>query len=273
MHWPPRVHGRHTWRRNHNRRFFSVSVFWATAMKRMLLACLVIVFLPGLAAGEVTPLLQDAVAEYAQRAGTVAGCKRDDTVTLIVALDESTLDTEYDAGRGRLRIHYSMVFKNVTEGWNWHPEAAQLGSDYYRFKYLPLGSLVEEKGRTTRQDGDGVRREYVNRWQYDYFFTFDNPDDFYAHDDDEHRSFVVELELPAAEAERLAQGDLRMAMHGRLAQGCTTESTTYWSGIPAKPVDFTLKKRYLIGKLSEVIFHDARHGNILARLTARQSAP
>ncbi len=230
-------------------------------MKQIVFACLISVGLPCLA----DPLpIQEVTAEYARQA---ADCKAGDTVTLGVTLDESSLDTEYAAGR--LRIRYSMGFNHVTEGWNWHPEATQQGGDYYRFKYLPLGSQVEEKGQTTRQDADGIRREYVNRWQYDYFFTFDNPDDFYARDGDEQSGFVAELELPASEARRLIQGDLRMAMRGRLAQGCVTESTTYWSGLPAKPVDFTLKKRYLIGKLSEVIFHDARNGNVLARLATR----
>jgi len=230
-------------------------------MKQILFACLVAVGLPCLA----DPLpLQAFAAEYARQA---ADCKAGDTVTLGVALDESTVDTAYAAGR--LRIRYGMAFKHVTEGWNWHPEAVSQGGEYYWFKYLPLGSQVEEKGRTTRQDADGVQREYVNRWQYDYFFTFDNPGDFYPPDGDEHAGFVAELEL----SEELAQENLRMAMRGRLVQGCTTESTTYWSGLPAKPVDFTLKKRYLIGKLSEVIFYDVRNGNILARLTPRQPMP
>jgi hypothetical protein len=230
-------------------------------MKRILFACLVAVGPPCFA----DPLsMQETTAEYARQA---SDCKAGDTVTLTVALDESPI--EIDTAAGRLRIRYGMAFKHVTEGWNWHPEAVPQGGEYYRFKYLPLGSQVEEKGRTTRQDADGVEREYVNRWQYDYFFTFDNPGDFYPPDGDEHAGFVAELEL----AEKLAQENLRMAMRGRLVQGCTTESTTYWSGLPAKPVDFTLKKRYLIGKLSEVIFYDVRNGNILARLTPRQPMP
>jgi hypothetical protein len=236
-------------------------------MKRILFACLIAVGLPCLA----DPLpLQKATAVYARYA---ADCKTGDTVTLAVALDESTLDTEYDENSRRLRIRYSMGFNHVTEGWNWHPEAAQQGNDYYRFKYLPLGSQVDEKDHTTRQDADGVQREYVNRWQYDYFFTFDNPDDFYPHDSAEIAGFVAELELPAAEVQRLVSGDLRMAMRGRLVQNCVTDSTTFWSGLPAKPVDFTLKKRYLIGKLSEVFFYDVLNGNIIARLASRQPRP
>lgn len=242
-------------------------------MKRMLLACLALVAMPCLAAGEATLSRQEAVAEYARRAGTAAECKTDDTVTLGVALDEAPLESGYDERSKHLRIRYGMAFNHVTEGWNWHPEAAQQGFDYYRFKYLPLGSQVEEKGRATHQDADGVYREYVNRWQYDYFFTFDNPADFYAHDSAETAGFVADIELPAAEVERLVRGDLRMVMRGRLAQNCTTESTTYWSGLPAKPVNFTLKKRYLIGKLSEIIFYDGRDGHVLARLAARPSAP
>jgi hypothetical protein len=63
-----------------------------------------------------------------------------------------------------------------------------------------------------------------------------------------------------------------MVMRGQLLQDCITESTTYWGGLLAKLVDFTLKKRHLIGKLSEVIFLDIRNGSVLARLTGQRSA-
>lgn len=59
-----------------------------------------------------------------------------------------------------------------------------------------------------------------------------------------------------------------MSLHGRLRADCLSESTTFWKAVPSAPVDFTLKKRYLIGQLEEVRFYDATSGKVLARLPA-----
>ena len=36
---------------------------------------------------------------------------------------------------GTQRVLYRMNFNQVTEGWNWHPEAAREDRDYYQYKY------------------------------------------------------------------------------------------------------------------------------------------
>jgi hypothetical protein len=74
------------------------------------------------------------------------------------------------------------------------------------------------------------------------------------------------VDVSVADAARLAGGDLRMALRGRLRADCLSESTTFWKATLSQPVDFTLKKRYLIGQLEEVIFYDQASGKVLARL-------
>jgi hypothetical protein len=64
------------------------------------------------------------------------------------------------------------------------------------------------------------------------------------------------------------RGDLRMAARGRLYGDCLSESTTYWSATLSRPVAFTLKKRYLIGRLESVWFYDVASGKALAHLAA-----
>lgn len=212
---------------------------------------------------------QDPVAEYERRAAAsqATRCAAGDTVTLPVALGEGApLDTAFDPRTGRLRILYRMAFNQLTEGWNWHPLAAAAGGDYYLFKYLPLGSTVEERGSYRAEDKIGAPQEFRVQWRTDYFFAFDNPYEFYSRDAGDDQGFAAEIALPAAEAARLARGDLRMALRGRLSKDCLSASTTFWKATSAQPVDFTLKKRYLIGILDEVWFLDAATGRVLARL-------
>jgi len=225
---------------------------------------------PHLAAADALPPLQDAVAAYARLAATPEAprCTSGETVTLPVALSEgATLDTTFDAASGRLRILYRMSFNQLTEGWNWHPLAAAAGGDYYLFKYLPLGSTAEERGTYRAEDKIGAPQEFRVQWRTDYFFAFDNPYDFYPRGPDDDAGFAAEVALPASEAERLARGDLRMALRGHLTKDCLSASTTFWKATSAQPVDFTLKKRYLIGVLDEIWFHDAATGKIVARLS------
>jgi hypothetical protein len=225
-----------------------------------------------LAAGEALPQLQDAAAEYARRAALPAAerCTAGETVALPVPLTAGALpETGYDAASGCLRILYRMAFNQLTEGWNWHPLDAIQGDDYYVFKYLPLGSTSEERGSYRAEDKIGAPQDFRVQWRTDYFFAFDNPYDFYQRDAGDDVGFAAEVALPAAEAARLARGDLRMAIAVRLAQDCLSDSTTFWKATSATPVDFTLKKRYLIGKLAEVWFYDAASGRMLARLAAQ----
>jgi hypothetical protein len=227
------------------------------------------------AADEVLPPLRDTPAEYARRAAAASTaptpCAAGDAVDLAVAADaKSGIDASYDAARGRLHILYRMGFNQLTEGWNWHPELALAGDDYYTFKYLPLASVEEDRGGYRAEDKIGAPQEFRVQWRTDYFFAFDNPYEFYAHEADDDIGFVADVAVPAAEGARLAGGDLRMALSGRLDRNCLSDSTTFWKATSAKPVDFTLKKRYLVGKLAAVWFYDAASGRVLARLDPRK---
>jgi hypothetical protein len=217
--------------------------------------------------------LQDAAVEYTRRTAAPAAerCTGGETVTLGVPLSEAApLAATYDATSGRLHILYRMGFNQLTEGWNWHPELALAGDDYYTFKYLPLASVEEDRGGYRAEDKIGAPQDFRVQWRTDYFFAFDNPYEFYAHEADDDIGFVADVAVPAAEAARLAGGDLRMALSGRLGANCLSDSTTFWKATSATPVDFTLKKRYLVGKLAAVWFYDAASGRVLARLDPRK---
>ncbi len=229
-----------------------------------------------MAAGDWLPPPLDAAAEYQRRvaAPEAMRCTAVETVVLPVEPGQgASFDTTFDATTGRLRILYRMSFNQITEGWNWRPLQAAEGGDYYVFKYLPLGSTREERGSYHAEDKTGVPQEFSVRWRYDYFFAFDNPYEFYPRGTDDDAGLAAEITVPAAEAERLAHGDLRMAMRGRLGGECLSESTTFWKATYSKPVDFTLKKRYLIGKLVEVYFYDAASGRLLARIAGSGERP
>ena len=213
----------------------------------------------------------DAVAEYARRAALPANerCAGNSIELPVTLSQEALVDTAYDTATGRLRILYRMQFNDLTEGRNWHPDIAAAGGDYYTFKYLPIASTTEDRGSYRAEDKIGAPQEFRIRWRYDYFFVFDNPYDFYARDAGDDAGFVVDVPATEADARRLAGGELRMGLRGRLAADCLSDSTTFWKSTFATPVDFTLKKRYLIGKLVEVFFLDAASGKLLARLPAR----
>lgn len=216
-------------------------------------------------AAEETP--RDGKSEYLARAAEQR-CVAGETVLLAVPLPND-LQIDYDAASGHLRVFYPMQFNDLTEGWNWHPEEVAAGRDYYTFKYLPLGSTTESRGSGRLTGLDGKPIEYPVEWRFDYFLAFDNPYEFYPRDAGEQAGFAAEIALPAAAAQRLAAGDLRMAVSARLAEKCLSDSTTFWKATISKPVDFTLKKRYLIGKLAEVRFYDAATGQTLVRLSSR----
>ena len=244
-------------------------------MRRSLAGLLLAVPLAGTAADEIAPPRQDPVREHAARSAAPATgrCGAGERLILPVTLaQEALVDTAYDAANGRLRILYRMQFNDLTEGWNWHPDAAAAGGDYYAFKYLPIASTTEDRGGYRGEDKIGAPQEFRVRWRHDYFFVFDNPYDFYGRDAGDDAGFVVDVAMAEADARRLAGGDLRMGLRGRLAPDCLSDSTTFWKSTFATPVDFTLKKHYLIGKLEEVFFHDAASGKLLARLPARPAS-
>jgi len=194
-------------------------------------------------------------------------CAAGEVIVLDVPLSAET-EIAYDATSGRMHIFYPMQFNDLTEGWNWHPEEVAAGRDYYTYKYLPLGSTHEARGSYRTTDPAGRPVEYPIRWRWDYFFAFDNPYDFYPRDAGATAGFAAEFSVAAVDAERLRKSDLRMRLQGRLRNDCLAESTTFWKATVSAPVDFTLKKRYLIGQLQEVRFYDVAAGRELRLLTA-----
>ena len=112
-------------------------------MRPALASLLMAMPLAGLAADELAPPLQDPVREYATRIAAPAAerCRAGEVVTLPVTLaQEALVDTAYDAATGRLRILYRMQFNDLTEGWNWHPDAAAAGGAAARAAYSRRGS-------------------------------------------------------------------------------------------------------------------------------------
>lgn len=218
------------------------------------------------AESEALPPLRYAVAEYGRlAAGGECGVSPPLTIAVDLAAGDG-LEASYDAASGRLRLLYRMSFNQVTEGWNWHPEADLDKEDYYRYKYLPLASAVEDRGGYRSEDKIGTPQETRILWRYDYFFAFDNLYDFYPRVRGDDDGFAAELTLPAAEGQRLAAGGIAMALTARLGPPCAADSTTFWKAHYGKPVDFTLKKRYLLGRLEAVWFYDRTSRRVLARL-------
>lgn len=169
-----------------------------------------------------------------------------------------------DAVDGAVVVRYRMAFNNVAEGWNWYPQADAQKEDYYRAKFLPLKSVTVERGEYDAQDKIGETQRMKVSWRYDYFAAFENLYDFYPRSVDDDSGFVAALPAPADSRHLPA---VRMLAVLRLNAPLVSESTTFWKATHAKPADFTLKKRYLVGALVEVRFLDAATGNVLARLT------
>lgn len=233
-------------------------------------ALLLFAALPVAAAGPALPTLTDAAREYARHAAAADACRDGETIVLgIPATADTALLTAYDQTSGHLEVRYPMAYNDITEGWNWHPADAMAGGDYYAFKYLQLASEVEDGRSYQGEDKIGSPQEFRVQTRYDYFFAFDNPYEFYRREDGDDAGFAAGFDIAAADAERLAGGDLRMALRARLAADCVSSSTTFWKATAAHPVDFTLKKRYLVGRIAEVWFFDAASGRILAQQSAQ----
>ncbi len=154
-------------------------------------------------------------------------------------------------------VRYPMVFNNVAEGWNWNPLADPSVEDYYRYKYLPLQSFEEQRGEYDGEDKIGVVEHRRVVWRYDYFLAFANLYDFYPRSTDDAAGFAARV--PAGLAARVAVRAL-----ARPIQPWVAESSTFWKATYGKPVDFTLKKRYLMAELLEVRFVDRENGAVLA---------
>lgn len=155
------------------------------------------------------------------------------------------------------RLRYGMAFNDVAEGWSWQPQARPEAEDYYRWKFLPLQSFSEEGAAYVQEEKIGVpQRTRVER-RHDHFLAFDNPQAFYGREAPE---FVVRL--PAAAAGEA----VRLVALARLAAPAHAESSTYWKATHAQPVDFMLKKYYLVGQLEALVVCAAQGDRELARL-------
>lgn len=159
----------------------------------------------------------------------------------------------------RAEARYRMAFNQIAEGWSWQPLADAASEDYYRFKFLPLQSVVVEKDSYAEEDKIGEPQQMQVRWRYDYFFAFENLYDFYRRVVDDDAGFSADL--PAGLSQHLG---LRARAH--LVEPVISESTTFWKATFARPTDFTLKKRYLVGVLDEVSFVDTESGKVLCRI-------
>ena len=163
----------------------------------------------------------------------------------------------------RAEARYRMAFNQIAEGWSWRPLADPAVEDYYHFKFLPLQSVLVERGQYAHEDKIGSVQQMQVSWRYDYFLAFDNLYDFYPRAVDDDAGFSADL--PAGVA-----GHLGLRARAHLIDPVISESTTFWKATYGKPVDFTLKKRYLVGVLDEIDFVDTASGAVLCRI--RQGA-
>jgi hypothetical protein len=163
----------------------------------------------------------------------------------------------------RLDVLYRMSFNQLAEGWSWQPLANPAVEDYYRFKFLPLQSVADERGEYAGEDKIGTPQQMKVSWRYDYFLAFENLYDFYPRKVDDDAGFSANLPASAA-------GHIGLRAKARLIEPVISESTTFWKAIYSRPTDFTLKKRYLVGKLEEVDFVDTANGKVLCRILPGQ---
>jgi hypothetical protein len=178
---------------------------------------------------------------------------------------------EVDAQSGKLTLRYNMAFNQIAEGWSWDEQADPGQRDYYRYKFLPLGSASESRrAPETLELYPGKVVEVTNLWRYEYFFAFDNLYDFYERKVDDEAGFDATVAVTPEEAKQLeAEGRIRLLALCRLQAPWHTESNTFWKATYAHPVDYTLRKRYLVGDLVEVWYYDGVSGKVLAKVRRR----
>lgn len=179
-----------------------------------------------------------------------------------VDLSVGGLDAEVDGEQ--LKVLYRMAFNQLAEGWSWQPLADPAVEDYYRFKFLPLQSVTVERGEYVHEDKIGTPQQMKVNWRYDYFLAFENLYDFYARTPDDDAGFSASLPSGVA-------GHVGMRAVAHLVEPLISESTTFWKATHGRPVDFTLKKRYLVGHLDEIDFVDTASGKVLCRILPGQS--
>jgi hypothetical protein len=164
----------------------------------------------------------------------------------------------------RMEARYRMAFNQIAEGWSWRLLADPAVDDYYRYKFLPLQSVMLERGAYEYEDKIGVTQQMKVSWRYDYFLAFENLYDFYPRSVDDDAGFSADL--PASLATHLG-----MRARAHLSEPVVSESTTFWKATYGKPVDFTLKKRYLMAVLDEIEFIDTRDDRVLCRIPPGQA--
>ena len=176
-----------------------------------------------------------------------------------VAVDLGSTALSVEPEGERVVMRYRMAFNQIAEGWSWQPGANPAVDDYYRYKFLPLQSVSVERGEYAHEDKIGEAQNMKIRWRYDYFLAFENLYDFYPRTLDDDAGFVADL--PAGPA-----WSVGMLAELRLEAPVLSESTTFWKATYGKPTDFTLKKRYLIGRLLSVSFIDTSNGQLICRI-------
>lgn len=185
-------------------------------------------------------------------------------ITVSVDLDNSPGFTLTPDASGHVAL-YRMAFNNIAEGWSWTPLAIPDKADYYRYKFLPLRTTFEEKAAPKNEEiYPGQWREIKNLWRYDYFLAFENLYDFYPRQVNDNAGFSAKLKpLPS-------ETPLSMQAKFRLSAPYHQESNTFWKADFADPVDYTLRKRYLMGELLEISFLDKNSGEVLATIARSQ---
>ncbi|MBU1689351.1 MAG: hypothetical protein KJ958_12150 [Gammaproteobacteria bacterium] len=202
----------------------------------------------------------------------VAASIKDEVFAFAVDLDAGpNFSQEYDAASGKMELHYNMVFNQIAEGWSWDELANPDQHDYYHFKFLPLGfETASKRAPEVVELYPGKTLEVKNLWRYEYFFSFENLYDFYERKVDDDAGFDAAVVIKAEEAGLLLEGkSIHMLALCRLKPPYHTESNTFWKATFAEPVDYTLRKRYLVGELLEVWFYDSASGKVLAKVRQR----
>lgn len=207
----------------------------------------------GLLSGTV--VAQSAVELYERQA---AAPQAGECFTLPVDLAASPGFTD-DTADGKRELRYRMAFNQIAEGWSWQPGSDPATQDYYRYKFLPLQTVIQERGEYHAEDKIGVDQAMQVVWRYDYFLAFENLYDFYPRSVDDDAGFALEVA-----AGRPLRPGIRVS--ACLKAPVVSESTTFWKAIHARPTDYTLKKRYLVADLAAVEFVDLATGDVLGVL-------
>ena len=139
----------------------------------------------------------------------------DETFEVAVDLSGDNLEVGKDEASGRWRILYRMNFNQVAEGWSWQPQANPAERDFYRFKYLPLGTVdVQDGGVYVAEDLPGRTREFRKVRRYAYYLAFENPYEFFSRPQVEDDA-GFSLELPEGLASGLRDQPSRLRMLAR----------------------------------------------------------